>query len=30
LPAVIPIDIVVQHFPRDADKADTGGNILLP
>jgi hypothetical protein len=30
LPAVIPIDIVVQHFPRDAEKANTGDNILLP
>jgi hypothetical protein len=27
---VIPIDIVVQHFPRDAEKANTGGNILSP
>jgi hypothetical protein len=30
VPAVIPMDIVVQHFPRDAEKANTGGNILSP
>jgi hypothetical protein len=29
-PPSFQIDIVVQHFPRDAENANTGGNILLP